>query len=106
MSEQSMQARCGRGCSKAPTRAKPTELVKVRTVHTGRVRGVGVPGGSAPNVASYMPVLCSMRMLGVLAARCAVAGGAARRPGMPAATIRTRNSVQPPVILADQLAIS
>ena len=44
--------------------------------------------------------LCSVRMLGVLAARCAVAGGAARRPGVPAANIRTRNSVQPPVILA------
>ena len=50
--------------------------------------------------------LCSVRMLGVLAARCAVAGGVARRPGMPAATTRTRTSVQPPVILADQLAIS
>ena len=46
--------------------------------------------------------LCRVRMLGMLAARCAVAGGAARRPGMPAAHIRTRNSVQRPVILANR----
>ena len=64
----------GRSRYRATTRHRATDWYRER----------GGPGARPPMSLPYA-CLCCVRMLGVLAARCAVAGGVARWPGIPAA---------------------
>jgi hypothetical protein len=82
----------GRGSSPLGRPRRVRLLVVLRT--TAPWPAIQARGARPPMSLPYT-CLCSVRMLGVPAARCAAADGATRRPGTPAANILPRNSVQP-----------